>query len=91
MSKIATQIRVDYKLKRDAQYLFDTLGLDMSTAINLFLSQCILNGGLPFEIKKPVYNEETLRDLSESLLETQQPSIVFDSVEEMNKDLFGDI
>ena len=38
-----TQIRIDSSIKKKANDLFATLGLDMSSAVNLFLYQCVLN------------------------------------------------
>ena len=45
------QARVDTELKNDASDLFDSLGLDMTTAIRIFLKKCLQEGGIPFEIK----------------------------------------
>ena len=52
MSK-TIQVRVDDFLKQSADELFNSLGLDTSTAIRIFLTIAIENGGIPFEIKKP--------------------------------------
>lgn len=43
-------ITVDAETARQAQELFDELGLDLSTAINIFLKQCIREQGIPFHI-----------------------------------------
>ena len=43
------QIRVDEILKDDASALFKALGLDLSTAVRMFLLKSVLQGGLPFE------------------------------------------
>ena len=56
-------IRVDESVKQQANELFEELGLDMSTAMNLFLRQAISYGGIPFEIRKP--NMETLAAMEE--------------------------
>lgn len=45
--------RVTTALKRDVENVLEPLGLSMSEAINLFLSQVRLNHGLPFKIKVP--------------------------------------
>lgn len=42
------QIRIDEKDKKAAKKIFDKLGLDMSSAIKLFLKQTTLRKGLPF-------------------------------------------
>ena len=48
MATIPTQIRIDSSVKQQATELFTSLGMDMSGAVNIFLRQCILRGGLPF-------------------------------------------
>ena len=44
------QVRVDNALKIAADELFSSLGLDTSTAVRIFLTMAIENGGLPFEV-----------------------------------------
>ncbi len=56
-------VRVEEKVKKQASELFEELGLDMSTALNLFLRQAISYGGIPFEIRKP--NKITLEAIEE--------------------------
>lgn len=70
MATIPTQIRIDKTVKEDANSLFSQLGLDMSSAINMFLRQCILRGGLPFSVELPEYNQKTL----DAMLEAKQIS-----------------
>jgi len=43
-------IRVDADVKSKAQEVFLALGLDMTTAINIFLRQAIRKNGIPFEL-----------------------------------------
>ena len=43
-------VRVDSDVKNQAQDIFSSLGMDMSTAINIFLRQCIRKNGIPFEL-----------------------------------------
>ena len=43
-------IRVDSDIKAKAQDVFSALGLDMTTAINIFLRQAIRKSGIPFEL-----------------------------------------
>lgn len=45
------QVRVDDELKNQAVAVFDDLGLDISTAIRMFLKKSIQEKGLPFETK----------------------------------------
>ena len=53
MNKSATfTFRVNPQIKQDASDLFESLGITMSDAINLFLHQSLIEGGFPFEIKQ---------------------------------------
>lgn len=66
MSNIATQIRIDQNVKQEAAELFAMLGIDMSSAVNMFLRQCIIHGGLPFDVKIPQYKKEVLEAMREA-------------------------
>ena len=52
MAKISTSISIDAEVKAQAQELFAELGLDLSTAVNLFLRQCIYEDGIPFLVSR---------------------------------------
>lgn len=58
-------VRVDENVKKEASVLFNDLGLDLSTAVNIFLRQSIMRGGLPFDVVKETPNAETLAALEE--------------------------
>ena len=58
-SCVNMNIRMDSEVKKQAQELFSNLGMDMTTAINVFLRQAILHDGLPFAVKSFKPNEET--------------------------------
>jgi len=47
------QIRTDDQTKNDSTALFDKLGITMSEAINLFLRQSVMRGGIPFALTVP--------------------------------------
>lgn len=66
MNTVATQIRIDKNIKQQAAELFAMLGIDMSSAVNVFLRQCIIQGGLPFEVKLPQYKPEVLEAMEEA-------------------------
>ena len=51
MSTSLVQMRMDTALRDDANKLFESLGLDMSTAIKIFLKKCLSEGGIPFAVK----------------------------------------
>lgn len=43
-------VRIDRHTKEEASHLFETLGMPLSTAINIFLKQCVRQKRIPFEI-----------------------------------------
>lgn len=65
MRKVSTNISLDPKLKEDAIVLFSKFGLDLSTAIGLFLQQSVREKKIPFEIRLDIPNDETEEALSE--------------------------
>ena len=75
MATTPTQVRIDTDVKQAATELFSNLGLDMSGAINLFLHQCILHGGLPFAVEMPQYSRKTLEAMTEAKRISSDPSV----------------
>lgn len=57
-------IRTDKEIKEQADKIFAELGLNMTTAINMFLRTAIRVKGIPFEIKLEVPNEETIKAIN---------------------------
>ena len=43
-------VRVDSDVKNKAQQVFSAIGMDMTTAVNIFLRQAIRKNGIPFEL-----------------------------------------
>jgi DNA-damage-inducible protein J len=67
MAKTATiTVRLDPKVKTDAQIVFDKLGLTTTQAVSLFLNQVSLNNGLPFDLHIP--NTETGKAIEDALV-----------------------
>ena len=62
---LTVQFKTDEETKAQSDEVFGMLGISMSDAINLFLRQSILHGGLPFELKIPKYNKTTLNALAD--------------------------
>ena len=65
MAKTSTNISLDPELKRSSQDLFADLGIDLSTAITIFLKQSLRVQGLPFAVTRENPNAETLAALNE--------------------------
>lgn len=79
-------IRVPDEIKKQAANVFSDLGLDMSTAMNLFLRQCIRENGLPFRPSNDLfYSDKNLKALQESRQQIQDGKIVVKSIEDLEK------
>ncbi len=88
MSTAPTQIRIDSDIKRQATSLFNSLGLDMSGAVNMFLYQCVLRGGIPFNIEMPRYSQETLAAMDEARRISRDPAVKgYTDMDELKKAL----
>lgn len=70
MSTIA--IRVDEELKEEATRLYKSMGLDMTTAIKLFLTQSVLTQSIPFTLK--AYDSKRYDDNSEYITDEELES-----------------
>ena len=73
MATVPTQVRVDENLNKKANELFSQLGMDMSIAMNIFLRQCVLRGGLPFSVELPHYKQEVLEAMEEAKKISKDP------------------
>lgn len=81
-------IRIDDNLKEKAEILFNELGLNMSTAFNIFIRQTIRQGGIPFEITThvdPFFCESNMKTLQESIREADEGKFVSKSIEELKE------
>ncbi len=88
MPTTPTQIRIDSEIKTQANDLFKNLGLDMSGAVNLFLHQCVLRGGLPFAVEVPQYNQKTLDAMAEAMKISRDPNVKgYTNMEDLRKAL----
>ena len=89
MAPVSTNIKIDPELKEQSQALFESLGLSMSTAINMFLRQAVREQAIPFRVGKPLPNLETLRAIEDARKGTGL-SRGFSSVAELMEDLNAD-
>ena len=65
MAKAATNLSIDSDLKQESIALFADLGLDLSTAVTMFLKQCVRVQGLPFIISRDEPNADTIAAMNE--------------------------
>ena len=80
-------IRIDDKLKKEAEKLFNDLGMNMSSAINVFLKQSVREQKIPFEIRKEYPNYDTDMAIAETNSTDYNDSKTYDSVDDLFKEL----
>jgi len=95
MAKTANlNIRIDPTTKEAAEKLFSNFGITITDAVNMFLHQSLLTGGLPFHVKLPQPNATTLAAMQEientiNSKATSSPQSVDDFFKEMGLDAKG--
>jgi DNA-damage-inducible protein J len=65
-NSVVVKAQVDAVLKQNADSALRTLGLDMTSAIRMFLSQIVLHDGIPFDVTVPHPNRTTQTAISDS-------------------------
>ena len=81
-------IRMDTELKAEAEALFSELGMNLTTAFNIFVRQSLREGGIPFEIKMERPNKETIAAMLEAERIAKDPNIKhYSDVEEALREL----
>ena len=68
-------IRMDSDLKAQADALFAELGMNLSTAVNIFVRQSLREGGIPFTITLNQPNKETISAMLEAERIAKDPSV----------------
>lgn len=66
LAAVNFSIRINRQLKSESEALFRSLGMNMTTAIQCFLRQAVISGGLPFEVRLPLTKRENYEAWMES-------------------------
>lgn len=92
MAKVSTNINLDPALKKSAQELFSNLGMDLTTAVTLFLKQSVREQGIPFTITCAVPNAETRAALNEYAAMRNHPEQYkrYDSFHDLMEEVLND-
>ena len=81
-------IRMDADLKAQADALFAELGMNLSTAFNIFVRQSLREGRIPFEISLNQPNKETIAAMLEAERIAKDPDVKgYDDLDELFADL----
>ena len=89
MATVNMSIRMDTELKKQADAMFADMGLNMTTAMNMFLRQVVRQGKIPFEIATDIPNAETVAAIKEmdDMLSGKIPAKRYSSTKELFEDL----
>ena len=93
MAKVSTNISLDAETKVKAQAMLADLGMDLSTAVNIFLRQMLYEGGIPFSITRESPNRITLDAMKEAeeMLRSPEKYKRYDDVDRMMEDILGEV
>ena len=89
MATVSPNVKIDQTLKQEAQELFESFGLSLSSAINIFLRQSVREQAIPFRVGNPLPNMETIQAI-EDARKGIGLSRGFTSVAELMEDLDAD-
>ena len=89
MATVNMSIRMDTELKKQAEAMFSDMGLNMTTAMNMFLRQVVRQGRIPFEIATDIPNRETVAAINEmdDMLSGKIPAKRYSSTKELFEEL----
>ena len=59
-------VRMNAELKKQAEELFGELGMNLTTAVNIFIRQSLRQGGIPFNVSLDEPNRETVSAMLEA-------------------------
>lgn len=82
-------IRIEPKLKKEVETTLNDLGMNIADAVTVFFKQIVMTESIPFAIKKPKYNKETIEAINEAKNMKKNPEKYksYNNVEELMEDL----
>ena len=84
------QVRTNERTKKTVQQILSNLGLDLSTAINMYLVQIIVKQGIPFDIvTENGFTVEEEKKILRELAAAKKSRKSYSSAREMHKDILG--
>jgi DNA-damage-inducible protein J len=93
MAQTNLTIRIDENIKQEAETLFGKIGLNMSSAINVFFRQAIREQSMPFELKPydDYYTGENLTRLKQSVEQSKRGEVITFTMAELEAMETGEI
>ncbi len=81
-------VRMDSEIKKQCESLYNELGMNLTTAINVFLRQSLRVGGFPFDVKLEQPSRETIEAMLEAEHIANDPNVKhYSDVEEALQEL----
>ena len=88
MATTNLNIRTDKEIKEAAEKIYNSLGLNMTTAINMFLRASIRESGIPFDLKLNVPSDETIKAIEEGrMIAKDKKARAYDNMDDLRKSL----
>ena len=87
MAPTSTNIKIDPVLKQESQALFESLGLSLSAAVNIFLCQAVREQAIPFRvgIPQPASSADYVKKLRQGLDEVHAGNGIVKSLDELQR------
>lgn len=88
MASSVMQIRVDEKLRAEAVEVYDRLGIDLSTAVRMFMKRCVMVNGIPFSMTLPKEEDDgnraiaAMREIQNSAVQNGLNHMTLDEINE---------
>ena len=88
MATTNLNIRTDKEVKEAAEKIYSSLGLNMTTAINMFLRASIRESGIPFDLKLNVPSDETIKAIEEGKMIAKDKNFrAYDNMDDLREAL----
>lgn len=93
MTPVSTNIKIDPELKEQSQALFESFGLTLPAAVNMFLRQAVREQAIPFRVGDPLPNAETIEAIQEVKRMKANPGLgkTYSNVDQMMEELLADV
>ena len=88
MATTNLNIRTDKEIKEAAEKIYSSLGLNMTTAMNMFLRASIRESGIPIDLKLNVPSDETIKAIEEGRMIAKDTNVKsYDNMDDLRKAL----
>ena len=92
MATSLVQVRIDEDLKAQATAIYDKLGMDLSSAVRIFLKRSVMVNGVPFDMTLPKQEykaEKAVSAMKKLSAEAQKGGTSNMSLDEINQEIYA--